>query len=363
MTLEFSRFTRAPQKNQCMKKKILIVGAGFSGSVIGRKLAEAGYLVEIIDKRPHIAGNAFDFVNDQGILIHQYGPHLFHTSNEQVVQFLSQFTEWVPYQHKVKAMLADGRLLTLPVNLETLEAVGEDQIIDTFVRPYSEKMWGLKLEEISPDIINRVPMRRDMNELYFPNDTFQHMPKRGYTAMFEKMLDHENITVTLNCAFDKKMESDYFHVFNAMPIDEYYDYQWGPLPYRSLKFHHVDLPAPKLFPVAQVNFTNNGPYTRIVEWKNIPNSRQNDLYTSVTYEEPCCYTENNNERYYPVKDSSGENYQLYLKYLSIPNPKMTFVGRLGQYVYLDMHQVINSSLHTAQNFLKENSSYANEKRS
>ncbi|MEY2794176.1 MAG: hypothetical protein RJA76_2168 [Bacteroidota bacterium] len=337
-----------------MNNKILIVGAGFSGAVIGRKLAEAGFFVHIIDKRSHIAGNAFDYVNDKGILIHQYGPHLFHTSNQAVVDFLSNFTEWIPYQHKVKAMLSDGKLVTLPVNLETIEAVGEDQVIETFVRPYSEKMWGISLEEISPDIINRVPIRRDKNDLYFPNDTFQHMPKKGYTEMFKNMLDHPNIHVELNKEFSKNMESSYFHIFNSMPIDEYYEFQFGPLPYRSLKFHHMDLPVPKLFPVVQVNFTNKGPYTRIVEWKNIPNSGQNELFTSVTYEEPCSYTENNNERFYPVKDSSGKNYQLYLKYVSIDNPSMTFIGRLGQYVYLDMHQVVNSSLHIASKFLKAN---------
>lgn len=337
-----------------MLNKVLVVGAGFSGAVIARMLGEKGFHVEVIDKRNHIAGNAFDFHNEHNILVHHYGPHLFHTNNQSVFAFLSRFTEWVDYQHRVKAILSDGRLVTLPVNLDTKDQVGEDKVIDTFIRPYSEKMWGLKLEEISPDIINRVPIRNDHNELYFPDDQFQAMPKAGYTKMFENLLDHPNIHVRLETAFEKSMEADYMHVFNSMPIDEYYDYSLGPLPYRSLKFHHVDLPIPRIFPVCQVNFTNDGPYTRVVEWKNIPNSPQNEQFTSITYEEPCSYTENNNERFYPVKDASGKNRALFMQYKQIENPKTTFIGRLGQYVYLDMHQVVSSSMAIAEKFIKEN---------
>jgi UDP-galactopyranose mutase len=337
-----------------MLNKVLVVGAGFSGAVIARILSENGFLVDVIDKRSHIAGNAFDYLNHHNILVHQYGPHLFHTNNRSVFEFLSRFTDWVDYQHRVKAMLDTGELLTLPVNLDTKNKVGKDKVIDTFIRPYSEKMWGLKLEEISPDIINRVPVRNDTNELYFPDDQFQAMPKGGYTKMFKNLLNHQNIQVKLATEFHKDMEDVYMHVFNSMPIDEYYDYCLGPLPYRSLKFHHVDLPIPRLFPVCQVNFTNTGPYTRVVEWKNIPNSPQNPLFTSLTYEEPCSYTENNNERFYPVKDASGQNRALYMQYKQIENPKTTFIGRLGQYVYLDMHQVISSSMATAEKFAKDN---------
>ncbi len=337
-----------------MLNKILVVGAGFSGAVIARILSENGFLVDVIDKRSHIAGNAFDYINPHNILVHQYGPHLFHTNNQSVFEFLSRFTDWIDYQHRVKAILDTGELLTLPVNLETKNRVGEDKVIDTFIRPYSEKMWGLKLEEISPDIINRVPVRNDTNELYFPDDQYQAMPKEGYTKMFENLLDHPNIQIKLETEFHKDMEDAYMHVFNSMPIDEYYEYSLGPLPYRSLKFHHVDLPIPRIFPVCQVNFTNTGPYTRVVEWKNIPNSPQNPMFTSLTYEEPCSYTENNNERFYPVKDASGQNRALYLQYKQIENPKTTFIGRLGQYVYLDMHQVVSSSMATAEKFVKEN---------
>lgn len=334
-------------------KNVLIVGAGFSGSVIGRKLAEADFDVTIIDKRNHIGGNAFDFVNEHGIRIHKYGPHLFHTNNKLVFDFLSEFTEWIPYKHKVKAILSNGELVTLPINKETKEIVGEENLVETFIRPYSEKMWAMKLEDISPDIINRVPIRDDNNEYYFPNDEFQYMPKDGYTKLFENLLDHKNIKVILDRSFSKDLEDDYFHIFNSSAIDEYYDYQFGPLPYRSLLFHHVSLPINNLFPVSQVNFTNRSPYTRIVEWKNIPNSDTNDTFTSLTYEEPCCYTENNNERYYPVKDLKGLNRLKFLEYSKIVNEKMTFIGRLGQYVYLDMHQCVNHALNISEKFLKK----------
>lgn len=334
--------------------RILIVGAGFSGAIIARNLAEAGYEIDIIDKRTHIGGNAFDYINEHGIRVHKYGPHLFHTNNQVVFDLLSRFTEWIPYKHKVKAILENGNLVTLPVNLETINIVGKENVIDTFIRPYSEKMWGMKLEDISPDIINRVPVRDDNNEYYFPNDNFQFMPKDGYEKLFKNILNHEKINIKLNSPFKKEMEINYKHVFNSMPIDEYYDYKFGPLPYRSLKFHNINLPIPKLFPVVQINLTNNSPYTRIVEWKNIPNSGQNDIHTSLTYEEPCCYTQNNLERFYPVKDIHGINRKLFLKYSNIEKNKMTFIGRLGQYVYLDMHQCVNSAITISEIFLKNN---------
>ena len=186
---------------------VLIVGAGFSGATIARILADEGFEVHVIESRDHLAGNAYDFVNEHQIRIHKYGPHLFHTSNKEVVNFLSRFTEWIPYHHKVKAMLGDGRLVTLPVNKETIAIVGKENLLDIFFRPYTKKMWGMSLEEIDPDIINRVPIRDDMNELYFPSDLFQALPSNGYTQLVAKMLDHPLIKVSLNTSFDKKMLS------------------------------------------------------------------------------------------------------------------------------------------------------------
>ena len=333
-------------------RRILVVGAGLSGAVVARELADKGHQVTVIDKRNHIAGNVFDFVNDHGIRIHKYGPHLFHTKNKNVFVWLSRFTEWLPYKHKVKAVLDDGRLVTLPVNKETKEVVGEDNIIETFIRPYTEKMWGMKLEDVSPNIINRVPIRDDDNEYYFPDDLYQYVPKDGYTKMVENIFNHKNISIELGKSFSKQMEDEFDHIFNSMPIDEYFNFQFGKLEYRSIKFHHTNLPSPKIFPVSQVNFTNKGPYTRIVEWKNIPGHGVNNLWTSLTYEEPCHYSENNDERYYPVRDVSGKLSSIYRKYLAIENPKVTFIGRLGNYAYLDMDQCINNSIKLIENFLR-----------
>lgn len=331
--------------------KYLIVGTGFSGSVLARELAEKGHLITIIDKREHIGGNAYDYVNHQNIRIHKYGPHFFHTNNKKVFDWLSRFTEWTPYKHKVKAILKNGTYVTLPVNNETKKIIGSiADIIDTLIRPYSEKMWGMSLEKIDSEIINRVPIRDDDNEFYFPDDEFQFMPKNGYTKMFENILNHPNIDVKLSTKFYKEMESNYDHVFCSLPIDEYYENIYGSLQYRSIKFHTIDLPTPKVLPVVQVNFTNNGPFTRIVEWKNIPEHGSNDIYTTLTYEEPCDYKDNNYERFYPVRENEGINKKKFEKYISIKNDKVTFIGRLGLFAYLDMHQCVNASLIIAKKF-------------
>lgn len=334
------------------KKTILIVGAGLTGATIARELAETGYNVDVIDSRNHIAGNAYDYTNEYGIRVHKYGPHLFHTNNEDVFNYLSQFTEWAPYQHKVKAMLSDGRLVTLPVNAETKEIVGEENVLDIFFRPYTLKMWDIPLDELNPTIIERVPIRDDMNELYFPKDKFQAMPVDGYTEMVRRMLDHPSIHVYVGESFTKDVEADYDHIFNAMPIDVYYDNCFGELPYRSIKFDTHTIPVPKVFPTATVNFTHDGPNTRVTEWKNIPNHGTNPHYTTLTFETPCDYKENRMERYYPVKDKDGKNRDTYNKYLAIPNKKTTFVGRCGWYAYIDMHQAVNAALKTVQKWQK-----------
>jgi UDP-galactopyranose mutase len=338
-------------------KNILVVGAGFAGSVIARELANNNYNVTIIDRRNHIGGNAFDFINEEGIMQHMYGPHLFHTKNKGIFDYLSQYTEWIPYKHKVKAMLSNGNLVTLPANSATAQIVGKENIVDTFFRPYSEKMWGLKLEEIDPDIINRIRIREDDNEYYFPDDDFQVLPKEGYTHLFTALLDHSNINVKLNTAFKKEMEDGFDHIFNSMPIDDYYSFCYGELPYRSIKFHSKKIDVNRLFPVSVVNFTHKEKYTRVTEWKNIPSHQNSKIalepITTLTFEEPCCYKENNYERYYPVKDLAGKNRELYKKYEAIENSKVTFIGRLGLYTYLDMDQVVNSSIITAKKFLKK----------
>ena len=177
------------------------------------------------------------------------------------------------------------------------------------------------------------------------------MPKHGYTEMVKRILDHKNIKVFVNKSFLKSMEENYDHVFSAQPIDEYYDFKLGELPYRSIKFKNITLNFPALLPVPTVNFTNDGKYTRVTEWKKYPNHGDNEYQTILTFEEPCDYKDNNFERYYPVKDIESKNRELYERYRKINNPKVTFIGRCGLYVYLDMHQAINSSLATAKKFI------------
>lgn len=332
--------------------KILIVGIGMYGSTVARQLAEVGHSIHMIDARDHIGGNCYDYVNEHGIRVHKYGPHLFHTRNKGVFEYLSRFTEWVPYQHKVKAILSTGQYVTLPVNKETAEIVGKDNIVDVFFRPYTKKMWAMDIEELDPSIINRVPVRDDMNELYFPNDEYQFMPKEGYTKLIENMINHPSISISLNTHFDKQMEDDYDYIFNSMAIDEYYDFCYGELPYRSIKFHHVNVPSPKLLPTATVNFTHTGPYTRVTEWKNIPEHGVNDCMTTLTYEEPCDYKENSYERYYPIKDKDGNARMVYKKYAQLKHPKMEFIGRCGMYVYIDMDQAVNSAIATSRRFIE-----------
>ncbi|QWD86477.1 FAD-dependent oxidoreductase [Polynucleobacter paludilacus] len=333
---------------------ILIIGAGFSGAVIARELADQGHKITVIEKRNHIGGNAYDFLNEHGIRQHLYGPHLFHTSNQEVVDWLSRFTEWTPYFHKVKAMLSSGQLVTLPVNQETIEIVGEKNILDIFFRPYSKKMWGLNLEEIDAEILNRVPIRNDQNELYFPDDKFQGLPSKGYTNLFVNIFDHPQIKVLLNKPYSNGIEAAFDFIFNSMPIDEFFDYSCGVLPYRSIKFHNFTLPIPRLFPVSVVNFTHSEPYTRVTEWKNLPNHGDSQSHTSLTIEEPCDFTENNYERYYPVKDVLGANRKIYKLYEGLVPHNMEFIGRCGLYAYMDMHQAINSALKTVKRFSERN---------
>jgi UDP-galactopyranose mutase len=335
-------------------KHILVVGAGFSGATIARELAELGWKVDVIDKRDHVAGNAYDRIHTLGPRIHEYGPHLFHTNNSQVWEYVQRFGEWIPYKHKVKA-LWNNQLLTLPVNKETKEAVGEENVLDIFFRPYTLKMWGIPLDELDPSIIARVPIRDDDNEFYFPNDEFQALPKDGYTDLVRHMLDHSNITLNLGVQFHKSFEQDFYHVFNSMPIDEYYDFQFGELPYRSIEFWSSTAETPNLFSetdAATINFTHSSPVTRVTCWDKLPNSPSCKVegYNIFTYEMPCDYKDNNMERYYPVKDKDGKNRAVYEQYKAINNPDVTFIGRTGLYAYLDMHMAVNIALQTAKKF-------------
>jgi len=371
-------------------RPVLIVGAGFAGATYARVLAEAGIRVDVIDRRPHIAGNAYDEVSPSGVRVHRYGPHLFHTNNHLVVEWLRRFGAFVPYEHRVQAELADGNHVPLPVNRRTIEVVfgvtlrDEADVRDTlerqaepipeprdageylrsrigavltdlFFRPYTRKMWGLDLEDLSADIVKRIPLRTDDEDRYFPGDRFQMLPRDGYTRVFEAILDHELIRVATSQMFDKAMLPAYRHCFNSMPIDEYFDHMYGMLPYRSIRFHHEERPGTRQRGVAAtINYTDDGVFTRETDWSRLPAHRvvENSMKT-VTVEEPCDYRDNDFERYYPVKTSDGRHDAAYQRYRAAAETEghVTFIGRCGTYQYLDMHQVINQSLAGARAWL------------
>ncbi|HQT77622.1 MAG: UDP-galactopyranose mutase [Rhodospirillales bacterium 20-64-7] len=370
-------------------RAVLVVGAGFAGAVYARTLAEAGYTVHVIDQRDHIGGNAFDFVDANGIRVHRYGPHLFHTNVAPVFAWLQRFGRWTPYRHRVRAILPDGRLVPLPVNLDTINLVfgealatdaeaeaflrriavpiaeprnaGEhlrarigDVLTDLFFRPYTRKMWGLELEEMDASIVRRLPIRFDSTDQYFPADCYQALPTDGYTALFQVIFNHPAITLQLETTFVRGMERNYSFCFNSMAIDAYFDHRLGDLPYRSLRFHSRTVSSWDRHDISVRNYTDTGPFTREAWWHCLPDHLVTETgRRSVTVEEPCDYRQNNNERYYPVKTADGRYQTLYQEYRKLAEalPNMTFIGRCGTYQYLDMDQVINQSLAGARRWL------------
>jgi len=367
-------------------QRILVVGAGFAGATYARELAERNYYVDVIDKRPHVAGNAYDEISDSGLRVHRYGPHLFHTNNANVVQWLTRFGVFVPYEHRVSVALADGAFVPLPINRQTINTVFntklcnaaevqellhrlavpcktprnaaeylESQIgvtlTDLFFRPYTRKMWALDLEDMDAAVVKRVPLRYDDEDRYFPDDRFQMLPRDGYTSVISAVLDHSNIRVTLRVGFEKPMLAQYFHCFNSMPIDEYFDFVCGPLPYRSIRFHHREEASGSAFGATSVvNFSDASIYTRQTDWSRLPAHTETQTGRKcVTVEEPCDYTENQMERYYPIKTHDGQHGTTYARYKALADAEanLTFIGRCGTYQYLDMHQVINQSLRGA----------------
>ena len=357
-----------------MNQTLLIVGSGFAGSVCAREMAEAGYSILLIDKRPHIGGNAFDRYDDAGVLIHPYGPHIFHTNSEKVFAWLSQFTEWRPYEHRVLAQVEEN-LYPIPINRRTinglygldldeagveqylesvrvprdtiqssedvvLNSVGSD-LCEKFFRGYTRKQWGLDLSELSAGVASRIPTRCNDDDRYF-TDTFQAMPREGYTAMFERMLDHPNIHVQVGTDYAQVKDAEEFaHTIYTGPIDAFFAYQYGKLPYRSLRFDHQHLAqVEKYQEVGTVNYPNDHAYTRITEFKHL--TGQVHTGTSIVRE----YPQDEGDPYYPVP--RPENEALYQKYKSLAEQErsVTFVGRLAQYRYYNMDQVVAAAVHT-----------------
>ncbi|HET6587318.1 MAG TPA: UDP-galactopyranose mutase [Oleiagrimonas sp.] len=360
--------------------KTLIVGAGYAGSVMARELAEAGPRIHIIDKRSHIAGNAYDELDSHGVLVHRYGPHIFHTNAERIFKYLSRFTEWRPYEHRVRGVV-NGTLYPFPINRDTLNrlhgldlneagaaaffervreprdpvltsedvvlnSVGRD-LYEKFFLNYTRKQWGLEPSELKAGVAARIPTRTNTDDRYF-TDTYQAMPLHGYTQMFENMLDHPNIRVELGVDFaDVRDRGGFDHVVYTGPIDAYFDYRFGRLPYRSLHFEHEHLPDVEQFQeTGTVNYPNDHAFTRITEFKHL--TGQQHAGTSIVRE----YPQAAGDPYYPVP--RAENEALFKRYqeLARQEPNVTFVGRLAQYRYYNMDQVVGAALVAARKLLE-----------
>jgi UDP-galactopyranose mutase len=350
----------------------LIVGAGFAGSVLAERLASTGKRVLICDKRPHIAGNAYDHYDAAGILVHKYGPHIFHTSCKRIFDYLSQFTKWRQYEHRVLAHV-DGKNVPFPINVDTvnqlygmsltpeqtvayfaavaehhaggprtsetavLSKVGRD-LYEKFFRNYTRKQWGLDPSELDASVAARVPARTNHDSRYF-TDEYQAMPLHGYTQMFENMLDHRGITIALNVDYrDLLSEVRCKEIIYTGPIDMYFDYRFGQLPYRSLdfKFETHDLPVYQA--AAVINYPNDHAYTRVTEFKYL--TGQMHAKTSLVYE----YPKAEGDPYYPVP--RPENADMYAQYKALADATqgVHFVGRLATYRYYNMDQVVAQSL-------------------
>jgi UDP-galactopyranose mutase len=358
---------------------ILVVGAGFSGSVVAERLASAGLRTVIIDKRPHIGGNAFDTVDAHGVLMHPYGPHIFHTNSQRVADYLSQFTTWRPYEHHVLAKVA-AQFLPVPINIDTvnrlyglnldettiqdfydrvreprerittsedvvMNAVGRD-LYEKFFRGYTRKQWGLDPSQLSALVAARVPTRTDRDARYF-TDSFQCMPRHGFTRMFENMLDHRNIQVETGVDFFKARDAlPARHIVFTGPIDAYFDYCFGKLPYRSIRFDHQHLPETRQFqPVGTVNYPNDYDFTRITEFKHLTGQQHSG--TSIVRE----YPQSEGDPYYPIPRHKNDLLLKRYHALAIKEPGVSFVGRLAQYRYYNMDQCVGAALKAADDIL------------
>lgn len=369
----------------------LIVGAGFAGSVMAERLAtQSNKKVLIIDKRNHIGGNAYDYYNNDGILIHKYGPHIFHTNSKEVFEYLGQFTPWRPYEHRVLGSV-DGQLVPIPINLNTINQLyglnlnsaevegffeeraekvarvktSEDVVVskvgrelyEKFFRGYTRKMWDLDPSELDASVTARVPTRTNRDDRYF-TDTYQAMPLHGYTQMFTNMLSHENIKIMLNTDYKDIIDIIPFkNLIFTGPVDEYFDYCYGKLPYRSLEFKFETIDKEVFQPTGTVNYPNEQLYTRITDFKYL--TGQVHPKTAVVYEFPKA----EGDPYYPVP--RPENAELYKKYqqLAATSTNTYFVGRLATYKYYNMDQVVAQSLTLFKKLMQDDKkeSYVNGK--
>ena len=358
----------------------LIVGAGFAGSVMAERLAgQAKKKVLVIDKRDHIGGNAYDYYNTDGILIHKYGPHIFHTNSKEVFSYLSQFTEWRSYEHKVLTSV-DGQLVPMPINLNTINKMynlnlsstqldaffeeraektgriktSEDVVVnkvgrelyEKFFKGYTKKMWDLDPSELDASVTARVPTRNNCDDRYF-TDSYQAMPLHGYTQMFKKMLSHPNIKVMLNTDYKEVVNLiPHKNIIYTGPIDEYFNYRFGKLPYRSLDFKFETMDKETYQSTGTINYPNEQLYTRITEFKYLTGQKHHK--TSIVYEFPKA----EGDPYYPIP--RAENAEVYRKYQTLAESLTNtfFVGRLACYKYYNMDQVVAQALTTFKKVLQ-----------
>ncbi|NCI50192.1 UDP-galactopyranose mutase [Sediminibacterium roseum] len=349
----------------------LVVGAGLAGSVMAERLAKTGKKILLVDQRNHVGGNTYDYYDEAGILVHKYGPHIFHTNSREVFEYLSQFTEWRVYEHKVLGSV-DGQFVPIPINLNTINTLyglnlSSDQVeqflkeraetivpvrtsadvvlsrvgkelYEKFFKNYTKKQWDMDPSELDASVTARVPIRTNKDDRYF-TDTYQVMPLHGYTAMFNKMLAHENIKIMLNTDYKEILDMIPFrNIIYTGPVDSYFDYCYGKLPYRSIEFKHETVNKPVFQPTGTVNYPNEQAFTRITEFKYLT-GQQHDK-TSVVYEFPRA----EGDPYYPIP--TAENAEIYRKYqlLAATTPNVYFTGRLATYKYYNMDQVVAQSL-------------------
>ncbi|HRP01119.1 MAG TPA: UDP-galactopyranose mutase [Candidatus Kapabacteria bacterium] len=364
-----------------MKYDYLIVGAGYAGSVLAERIAtQLDKKCLIIDKRSHIAGNAFDYYDENGILVHKFGPHIFHTLSKKVWDYLSIFTKWNRHIHHVKAIV-EGKAIPVPFNLNSIDQVFpkayaeklQNKLIENYgfglkipilkmletkdsdlnflanyiyknvFHGYTLKQWGMKPEELDSSVSARVPVYISRDDRYF-QDTYQGIPQNGYTAMFNNILNHKNIHILLNADFeDIKSGIQYDKLIYTGPIDTYFDYMYGELPYRSLKFDFQTFDFDNFQELAQINYPNNFDYTRITEFKHL--TKQKHSKTTIAYEFPQQYDKLTNEPYYPIP--KAENNELFQKYkIEVDKiaDKVIFCGRLADYKYYNMDQIVGVAL-------------------
>lgn len=362
----------------------LIVGAGLSGCVVAERIANVlSEKVLMIDRRNHIAGNIFDYTDDNGVMVHQYGPHAFHTNSKKVWDYLSRFTEWTPYFHHVEAYI-DGQDVPVPFNINTIEqlfpADYAQSLINRLVTKfglnkkvtilellqeeefqdfaqyvykkvflgYTMKQWGKKPEDLDISVSARVPIYLSRDNRYF-QDTYQAIPSMGYTKMVEQMISSDLIEVRLNTDFAAVNRSEFKKIIYTGMVDEYFDFCLGELPYRSLRFNLRTVDKHHYQNVAQKNFSENFDFTRVTEYKHFLD--QQTEKTSIAFEYPEAFERSINEPYYPIPDD--DNHELYRRYQKLADGERhtVFLGRLAEYKYYNMDQIVGSALNAfEQNF-------------